>query len=260
MSFLRLSQVSVAFPIFDSNDRQLKLRLVAAATGGLIGNNATNQVCVQALDNVTLRFEDGDRVALVGHNGSGKSTLLRVLAGIYEPSSGTLHRQGRVGALLGMGMGMDPDSTGRENILLSGLYLGLSRAKARAHMDEIIDFTELGSFIDLPMRTYSAGMWARLAFAVSTLIDPEVLILDEGIGAGDAAFIEKANLRLRELRERVGIMVLASHSEELIRLMCDKAVLLDRGRVAAFAGVDEIFALYHKPATSRQPAKLSAAS
>ena len=148
---------------------------------------------VQALDGVDLLLRCGDRLALLGRNGAGKSTLLRVMAGIYEPSRGRIKVRGRVAALLGGNPGMDPDSTGRENIVLHGLYLGLSKTEIKRQTEAIIDFTELGSFIDFPLRIYSTGMRARLSFAIATAAAPEILLLDEGIGAGDAAFVEKAN-------------------------------------------------------------------
>jgi ABC-2 type transport system ATP-binding protein/lipopolysaccharide transport system ATP-binding protein len=158
------------------------------------------------------------------------------MAGIYEPTGGSITVQGHVATLLGGNPGMDPDSTGRENIVLHGLYLGLSKAEIKRHTEAIIDFTELGSFIDLPLRTYSNGMRARLSFGIATAVIPEILLLDEGIGAGDAAFMEKANRRLHEFVRGTGILVLASHSESLIRQFCNKYVLLERGKVVAAGG------------------------
>src|SRR5262249_11458187 len=152
-------------------------------------------VIVQALDNVSIGIEHGARLGIVGPNGAGKTTLLRVLAGIYEPTAGSASIEGRVVPLFDVALGMDPESTGFENIKLRGLFLGMTPQQIRARTEEIAEFTELGSFLDMPLRTYSAGMQARLAFAVSTCIEPEILLLDEGIGTGDAAFIEKAKKR-----------------------------------------------------------------
>jgi ABC-type polysaccharide/polyol phosphate transport system ATPase subunit len=230
MVSLQLSKVSVCFPVFDTSARSLKKRVIAFSTGGRIGHDGTDHVVVQALDGVDLSLRRGDRLALLGRNGAGKSTLLRVMAGIYEPTRGSITVKGRVAALLGGNPGMDPDSTGRENIVLHGLYLGLSKADIKRHAEAIIDFTELGSFIDLPLRTYSSGMRARLSFGIATAIVPEILLLDEGIGAGDAAFIEKANRRLNEFVGSSGILVLASHSPSLVRQFCNKYVLLARVR------------------------------
>jgi ABC-2 type transport system ATP-binding protein/lipopolysaccharide transport system ATP-binding protein len=233
MVSVQVSNVSVYFPIFDASARSLKKRVISLSTGGRIGRDKTDHIVVRALDAVDLSLGRGDRLALLGRNGAGKSTLLRVMAGIYEPTGGSVAVRGRVAALLGGSPGMDPDSTGRENIVLHGLYLGLSKAEIKRHIEAIIDFTELGSFIDLPLRTYSTGMRARLSFGIATAVIPEILLLDEGIGAGDAAFMEKANRRLHEFVGGAGILVLASHSEGLIRQFCNKYALLERGKVAA---------------------------
>jgi ABC-2 type transport system ATP-binding protein/lipopolysaccharide transport system ATP-binding protein len=148
-------------------------------------------------------------------------------------------------------MGMDPESSGYENILLRGLYLGLRKAEIRAKVDEIADFTELGEFLEMPLRTYSAGMFARLAFAISTSIDPEILLLDEGIGAGDDVFLEKAKRRLDALINRARILVLASHSDELVRKLCNQAILMENGRVVTSGPTDEMLERYHqKPGVS----------
>lgn len=243
MASIRLERVSVAFPIYNGRSRSLKNRVLAATTGGRIGRDARNHVLIQALDEVSLAFEHGDRVGLMGHNGAGKTTLLRVLAGIYEPLSGKLKVAGNVAPLFDIGLGMDFESTGYENIILRGLYLGLSRSGIRAKTEEIAEFSELGEFLDLPLRTYSAGMYARLAFSISTCIEPEILLLDEGVGIGDSVFLEKARRRLAEFMDRAGIVVLASHQEALLRDMCNKVVLMQHGRVVATGGIDEILAL-----------------
>jgi ABC-2 type transport system ATP-binding protein/lipopolysaccharide transport system ATP-binding protein len=201
---------------------------------------------VQALEDVTLHFQHGDRVGLVGHNGAGKTTLLRVLAGIYEPGSGTVRVEGHVAPLFDISLGMDTESNGYENIVLRGLFLGMSRAEIKVRMDEIAEFTELGSFLELPIRTYSAGMRMRLAFAVSTAIQPDILLLDEGIGAGDAAFLEKANRRLQAFTDKAAIIVLASHSEHLVSQLCRTSVLLEHGRVVDVGKTDEILVLYRE--------------
>jgi ABC-2 type transport system ATP-binding protein/lipopolysaccharide transport system ATP-binding protein len=245
MADIQLDNVSVAFPIYDASSRSLKKRLVGAATGGRI-QSETGPSVVQALDDVTLHFQHGDRIGLIGHNGAGKTTLLRVLAGIYEPSGGTVRVDGHVAPLFDISLGMDPESTGYENIVLRGLFLGMSRAEIDARMEEIAEFTELGSFLELPIRTYSAGMRMRLAFAVSTSIHPDILLLDEGIGAGDAGFIEKANRRLQEFTDKAAIIVLASHSEQLVSQVCRAAVLMEHGRVIAQGPTDEVLASYRK--------------
>ena len=248
MVSILLDHVSVAFPIYSASSRSLRKRVMAASTGGRIGTDSHNNVSIQALDDVSLAFEHGDRVGLVGHNGAGKTTLLRVLAGIYEPTAGRAFVDGQVAPLFDASLGMDPESTGYENILLRGLYLGLSKAEIRAKTDEIAAFTELGTFLEMPIRTYSAGMHARLAFAVSTCIEPEILLLDEGIGAGDKAFLEKAQHRIAALIGRAGILVLASHAEDLLRRLCNKAVLMERGRVILAGPLDRVLAKYNRAA------------
>ena len=199
---------------------------------------------VQALDNLNLTLDHGTKVGLVGHNGAGKTTLLRVLAGIYEPNEGTVDVEGQVAPMFDQSLGMDPESSGFENIVLRGLCLGMSKREIMARTDEIAKFTELGDFLNLPIRTFSDGMRTRLAFAISTAIQPDILLLDEGIAAGDAAFLAKANKRLEAFTEQASIIVLASHSNTLISRMCTSAILLEHGRLIAQGATDEILAVY----------------
>lgn len=247
MASIHLDRVSVMFSIYNASSRSLKSRVLKASTGGRIGSDR-NHVVIRALEDVSLRVEHGDRLALVGHNGAGKTTLLRVMAGIYEPYAGRVTIEGHAAPLFDVGLGMDPESTGYENIILRGLYLGMSKASMRERVAEIAEFTELGPFLDMPLRTYSLGMQARLAFAISTCIEPEILLLDEGIGAGDAAFVEKASKRLDSFIRRAGVLVLASHSEKMIRDMCNKAVLLEHGRIIAMGALDDVFERYTRAA------------
>jgi ABC-type polysaccharide/polyol phosphate transport system ATPase subunit len=255
MPSIELDNVSVMFPVYSTGSRSLKNALVAATTGGRIGSEAKH-VVIQALDQVSLQLRDGDRVALIGHNGAGKTTLLRVLAGIYEPRVGSIRIEGRVTPMFDINLGIDPESTGYENIILRGLYLGLTRAEILARRDSVAEFTELGPFLDIPVRTYSAGMQARLAFAMATCIEPEILLLDEGIGAGDASFLEKANERLDQFIKKAGILVLASHSVDLVRRLCNRALLMEHGRLLWGGGIEEGLALYHE----RHVAALSTAA
>lgn len=248
MALICLENVSVTFPVYDASSRSLKKRIFSASAGGRIRvETGSHKISVvQALDNVSLVFDHGCRVGLVGHNGAGKSTLLRVLAGIYEPTLGNVEVQGNTVPLFDISLGMDPESTGYENIVLRGLFLGLSHTEIRERVDQIAEFSELGDFLDLPIRTYSTGMYMRLAFAISTSIEPDILLLDEGIGAGDAAFLEKANKRLDEFTKKAAIIVLASHSDELIKKMCDNAVLMDHGRVVAQGKTEDVLSLYRE--------------
>jgi ABC-2 type transport system ATP-binding protein/lipopolysaccharide transport system ATP-binding protein len=241
-----LENVDVSFPIYDASSRSLKKRLIEVGTGGRIQSQpGSNRLSVvEALRNVSLSFEHGDRVGLVGHNGAGKTTLLRVLAGIYEPNNGRVEVEGHVAPLFDVSLGMDPESTGYENIVLRGLFLGLTHKEIRRRLEDIADFTELGDFLSLPIRTYSAGMRMRLAFAVSTSIEPDILLLDEGIGAGDAAFLNKAKRRMEAFTGKAAIIVLASHSESLIKQMCKTSVLMEHGSVLRVGDTQEILGYY----------------
>jgi ABC-2 type transport system ATP-binding protein len=258
MASIELHNVSVAFPIYSAGSRSFKNAMLAATTGGRIGNEAKH-VVVQALDQVSLSFQKGDRVALIGHNGAGKTTLLRVLAGIYEPRVGWVKVEGRVTPMFDINLGIDPESTGYENIILRGLYLGLTRAEIMERRDSVAEFTELGPFLDFPVRTYSAGMHARLAFAMATCITPEILLLDEGIGAGDAGFIEKANERLDQFIAKAGILVLASHTDALVRRLCNKAVLMEHGRAVWVGEVNEALEVYRGRQVAAHDAMVAAA-
>ena len=246
MAFIELDQVSVSFPLYDGATRSLKKQLMSAAVGGQIrvDPESAHLSVIQALAGVSLRLDHGDRLGLVGHNGAGKSTLLRVIAGIYEPVSGKVTVEGQTAPLFDITLGMDSESTGYENILMRGLFLGVSPREMRPKIDEIAEFTELGRFLSLPLRTYSAGMRMRLAFAISTCIEPDILLIDEGIGAGDAAFIEKANRRLQGFTGKAAIIVLASHREQLLREMCTTAVLMERGEIIAHGATDEVLGQY----------------
>lgn len=244
MASIVLDNISVQFPVYDASARSLKNALIAATTGGRVMTDVKKHVCVQALADFSLRVDHGERVGLVGHNGAGKSTALRVINGIYEPYFGSVKVEGRTVPLFDMALGMDPESTGYENILLRGMYLGFTRTEIRKRTDEIAEFAGLGSFLDIPVKTYSSGMAARLAFAISTTIEPDILLVDEGIGAGDAAFMVKAKQRLDHMIERTRILVLSSHDPLLIRRWCSKAVLLEKGRVVNGGSVDEILDQY----------------
>ncbi|TPJ68414.1 ABC transporter ATP-binding protein [Mesorhizobium sp. B2-7-1] len=203
-------------------------------TGGRIASSGRKQF-VQALDGVSFELKAGDRLGLVGPNGAGKTTLLKVLYGIYEPSEGNITIDGKVDALFNINIGFRPEATGRRNIVLRGLISGWTEAEIEEKMEEIIAFSELGDFIDLPFKAYSQGMAARLAFAASTALEPEILLMDEWISAGDASFQEKAKRRMDELAEKAGIIVLASHDQSLIERVCTKTLTLRHGRVESIA-------------------------
>ncbi|MDU0479682.1 ABC transporter ATP-binding protein [Staphylococcus chromogenes] len=233
----------VDFPIFDAKSRSMKKAFLGAA-GGAIGRNANNTVVVEALRDVNLHLREGDRVGLVGHNGAGKSTLLRLLSGIYEPTRGSAHIRGRVAPVFDLGVGMDPEISGYENIIIRGLFLGQTRKQMRAKMEEIADFSELGEYLNMPLRTYSTGMRIRLALGVVTSIEPEILLLDEGIGAVDAAFMAKARVKLQELVQRSGILVFASHSNDFLAQLCDTALWVDHGTIRQTGSIPDIVEAY----------------
>lgn len=244
MASIACENVSVAFPLYGGGSRSLKKTLMHLGTGGRVARDASDRVCVQALSEVSLAIRHGERVGLVGRNGAGKTTLLRVLAGIYEPTHGAVRREGRVVPLFGPALGMDRETTGYENITLRGMLLGLDPDEIQDRTAEIGAFTELADYLAMPVRTYSSGMMLRLAFAISTCIDPEILLLDEWVSAGDSHFLDKAERRMDSVIDSASILVIASHSGELIKRLCTKAVLLEEGRVKAFGPVDEVLVAY----------------
>jgi len=244
MSYIKLSQATLDLPIYDVRGRSLKQEVIRLGRKNRIAEDNDGIVIVRALDNIDLELGEGDRVGLIGHNGAGKSTLLRLLAGIYSPTTGIVERQGKVVPLLDISLGMDENSTGRQNIRLRGLLLGMTDKEIISKQDEIAEFSDLGDYLDLPVRTYSSGMRVRLAFAVSTAVDADILLLDEVIGVGDASFREKANARLLDLHARAKIVMLAMHDNSTIRATCNKAIWMERGRVLAFGPSAEVIEKY----------------
>lgn len=246
MTYIELENVGLDLPIFDVQGRSLKKRVMRMGRRNRIAEDTDGVVVVRALDKVDLRLDAGDRVGLIGPNGAGKSTLLRLLAGIYSPTSGVIRTEGKAVPLLDISLGMDDNSTGHQNIRLRGLLLGMADSEIRAKQDEIAEFTDLGDYLDLPLRTYSSGMRMRLAFAVATAVDAEILLLDEVIGVGDASFQEKARVRLDDLHNRAEIVVLAMHSNDVIRKTCNKALWLEKGRVRMFGPIEEVLTGYEQ--------------
>ena len=231
MATIKFDNASVDIPIYNANSRSLKGSIVNVATGGQLGANAQGSVVVKALDALTFSIKDGDKVALLGHNGAGKSTLLRVLSGVYHPTSGSVIVAGEVGSLIDISLGIDSEATGRENIYLRGALLGLSRSKMKSLIEEIIEFSELGGFVDMPVRTYSSGMHLRLAFSVSTIVRPEILLMDEWLSVGDEDFVRKAEARLEEIVNSTDILVIATHSRDLVLKTCNRVIWLEHGRI-----------------------------
>lgn len=220
-----------------ATDLSLSYEVPGKGLGGMVmerlrsrkGAHAPRPRSIEALKGINLTVRDGDRLALLGLNGAGKTTLLKVMAGIYEPTRGTLSVEGSIAPLFDVGLGMDGDMTGRQNLIARGLFLGLTRSEIAALEQEIIDFTDLTAYIDYPVNTYSAGMYIRLAFAVVTSLTPEILLMDEGIGVGDAEFREKAHVRMDAFLRRAGVLVLSSHDFGLVREYCDQALVLHEG-------------------------------
>lgn len=246
MTHIILKNVSIEFPIYHANARSLKKQLLRLSTGGRLLKTANKSIAVKALDNISLEIQHGDRVGLIGHNGAGKSTLLRVLSRIYEPTEGYIKIEGKVSPLLDIMFGIEPESTGYENILTRGLLLGLTRQEIREKTDKIAEFTGLGDYLSVPIRTYSAGMQLRLAFGVATSISPEILVLDEVVGAGDLDFMENAKHRMNELISMSSIVVLATHSFDMIRDICNKVILMKEGKIHFYGDVAEGIAKYHE--------------
>jgi ABC-2 type transport system ATP-binding protein len=242
MVSIDLDGAAVDFPIFDAKTRSLK-KAVLGRAGGRIGTDSKVPI-IEALRDITVSLRKGDRVALVGHNGAGKSTLLRLMSGIYEPTRGRSSVIGKVAPVFDLAVGMDPEISGLENILIRGLFLGMTRKQMEARVDDIAAFTELGDYLKMPLRTYSTGMRVRLALGVVTSIDPEILLLDEGIGAVDAEFLAKARNRLNELVERSGILVFSSHSDEFLADLCDSAIWMDQGTIREHGPLREVLRNY----------------
>lgn len=235
--------VSVDFPLYHGTHRSLKKTVFAAAAGRL-GEDGQHRPVVQALRDIDFSLHAGDRLGLIGVNGAGKTTLLRTLAGIYEPVAGRVHVQGSLTALLDTQLGMNPELTGRENILLRGLYNGLDRRQIALLEDDVQDFAELGEFLDLPVRLYSSGMVIRLGFALATACNPQVLLMDEWFMAGDARFMAKAEQRMQNMVEGAEILVLSSHMAEVVVKWCTRVIWMDHGRIRDDGPAGEVMERY----------------
>jgi homopolymeric O-antigen transport system ATP-binding protein len=254
--------LSLDFPIYDIASRSLKQLLMvrpianvfrsASHVGGSIATGVGGTVVVRAIDNMSFEIEQGARVGLIGHNGAGKTTLLRTMAGIYEPTSGVLNTSGHVMPLFNLMEGMMPDATGREFIRIRGVLLGREPKELDTLAEDVIEFCELGSYIDMPVRTYSTGMLVRLAFALSTSVSPDILLFDELIGAGDARFVSKAQERLKSFVERSSIVVVASHSRAILDQWCNRLFLLEHGKLIADGSVADVLKEYDQRTAAQQ--------
>jgi lipopolysaccharide transport system ATP-binding protein len=229
---INANDLCVDFPIFSfTGNRSLKKTILNIATGGVIGADVKNNLIVSALSDINLTIPEGSRVGLIGHNGSGKTTLLQVLAGIYEPTSGSLNVSGKISSMLGITIGMNMEESGLDNIYLKGAYMGLTKKDIDCKVDEIIEFSGLGDFIHLPVKTYSSGMCMRLAFSIVTNNDFDIVLMDEWLSAGDSDFILKANKRMDEIVKKARIVVVASHNHQMIQERCNMVIQMDHGKI-----------------------------
>ncbi len=244
MAAIDLVDVSVEFPIYTAKGRSIRSDLLSRVGGRIQESESEHRLVVRALRKIDLRLRPGDRLGLIGHNGAGKSTLLRVLSGVYEPPVGRVRIEGKVSSLLDVTLGIDPELNGYDNIVLRSVLLGMTIADARRMTPEIAEFSGLGEFLELPVRTYSTGMLLRLAFAISTATKPDIVLLDEIVGVGDAEFSDKAHTRTRELVEQASILVLASHDMALLRRYCKQVACLGAGEIVEIGPTDAILERY----------------
>lgn len=235
-----VSDLTLRFPVYGVDAKSLKKYLAQITVGGQLRSNLAGSTIVTALNKVSFGLGPGDRLGLIGHNGSGKTTLLRALSGAYEPDEGTIDVHGRISALLDLSLGIDPSATGLDNIRLRGRIAGLSAKEIERRLEEIVEFSGLGSYIAMPLKTYSAGMQARLAFAVATSVEADVLLMDEWVAVGDGEFRELAEQRLNELVQRAGILVLASHDLALIERYCNKVIRIEAGHASPVTPIGEL--------------------
>lgn len=236
--------ISINYPIFNSSTTSIKNKIFSKVGGGIGGLDGVPYI--KAIDNLSFTFVDGDRVGLIGHNGAGKSTLLKAFSRVYNPQIGSFDIYGEVTSLIELGLGIESDLSGAENINRKLIMMRVPKEMRHDLKRQIINFTELGDYISMPVRTYSSGMWLRLVFAIATSTQPDILVMDELIGAGDEAFRNKAKDKIYELIDKSGLLVLASHDESLIRKMCNKVLLLNRGQLVFEGSPDLAFIEYHK--------------
>ena len=230
MTSIKAENLTIDYPIFGSSSRSFKKTLIRAATGGKIANDA-HGISIRAIDDISFSFCEGEKIGLVGHNGAGKSTLLRALAGVYAPTHGSLVVSGSIASLLDLSLGMDEEFTGYENIFMRCVLMGIGKSEVKKHVDDIIEFSELGEYIRMPMRTYSTGMSLRLAFSICTTFPSDIVLMDEWLSVGDADFSKKAEARLLAFIKKSSILVLASHDAEQIKKICNRVLTMDHGRV-----------------------------
>jgi lipopolysaccharide transport system ATP-binding protein len=244
MASINFDNVTIDFPVFSSGSRSIKNKLLQVAIGGKVNTDKNGVSVVRALDRLSFSLNDGERVALLGRNGAGKSSLLRVLNGVYKPTVGEVNVVGSVGSLIDINLGIDLEASGLENIYIRARLLGMSSDEIKNKIPGIIEFSELGEFVEMPVRTYSSGMQMRLAFAVSTTAQSNILLMDEWLSVGDESFKNKAEIRMQELLTSTDIVVIATHSKELILNSCSRAIWLEKGEIRMDGDVDEVCSAY----------------
>ncbi len=254
MNHVHLENVSLTFKLRHVRRTSLKDYFVSK----LYKKRNNPMQTVKALSNISFKLEEGHRLGLIGHNGAGKSTLLRMLAGIYPPTAGTVHTQGQIQSLLDIGLGIEPFATGRQNILYRGYVQGETPKTLASKIDDIAEWSELGEFLDLPVRHYSSGMFVRLLFSIATAIDPDILLIDEVLGAGDLAFQEKAKKRILSLINRARVVVFATHDLQGVQDICNRVAWMDHGQMRMLGDPAEVVAAYRKSVESPQALKAAA--
>jgi ABC-type polysaccharide/polyol phosphate transport system ATPase subunit len=250
MTWLKVNKLSMDIPIL--GEKSLRRTLVKNPLGGNINSSNNQRISIRALDDLSFQLTSGDRLAILGHNGAGKTSLLRALAGIYKPRIGTIEYSGKLIPLFNMSLGIEPDLSGYENIFIISTFMGMARKEIEQKIDEIIKFTDLGDFIYLPVKTYSAGMLTRLSFAVATSTEPNILLLDEQIGAGDSNFTHKVEQRLEGFYSSIDIIILASHSNQLLKKICTKGMILEKGKIISYGEIDTIVEQYESNSFQEQ--------
>jgi lipopolysaccharide transport system ATP-binding protein len=238
---IELFGVTLDYPVYSVRAQSLRSSVAKLAVGGRLMKDQRDIAVVRALSNIAFKVEEGDRLGIIGHNGSGKTSLLKVLAGIYEPTEGVITVEGRVTSMISAGAGVDPEASGLQNIYNVALMRLVRKSVIRERIPSIVEFAELGAFIDMPVKTYSAGMMSRLMFGVATELDADILILDEWMGAGDASFHDKASARMKRFVENAKMVILGTHNLGLVRDVCNKVCVLEGGRMSYFGPVDEYF-------------------
>lgn len=250
-TYVELSHVTVNLPIYNANSRSLRASLLQKKSRLEVSHG---HVVVHVLKDVSLDVREGERLALIGPNGAGKTTMLRVIAGVYQPTSGEVITSGAISSLFDLTLGIDPEATGHENITLRGLLSGLSFAQIEDRREDIAAFSGLGSYLSMPVRTYSLGMTLRLAFAISTSLQPDILLMDEWLSVGDATFMAQAERRLLSLVDGAATVVFASHVADQIRKICTKAALIVEGELVDVGPVENVLKQYDKLQAAAQSA------